>query len=124
MKLSNSIAALLILSVLISCSKDDKDENGLVRPPLEGQIVYEYTSDVKRIDLNSWDESIFFSYNAYSTIGWDLSRDGKIRLISERESGTIRGTRFKLVNVDDGSITQEFDYFPEEGTNQRYSGKL
>jgi hypothetical protein len=108
----------------MSCSKDSDD--GITPAPnsLQGKIIYEYTHDVKMIDLSNMNESIFFSYNAYSTKGWDLSVDGKLRLISEREPGTVRGVTFKLVNVADGSIRKEFEYLPPVGTNQNYSGKL
>src|SRR5690606_21322450 len=99
----------LILS-LLSCSKDDKLIDQPTPSSLAGKIIYEYSSDVKQIDLATGNESSYFSYNAYSTEGWDLSKDGKFRLISERPAGTYSITRFRLVNTADGTIAKEFDY--------------
>jgi len=121
-----TVKTTLIFCILLSffsCSKEsDKIDPAL--KSLKGQLIYEYTSDVKKIDLSTWNESIFFSFNAYSTNDWDVSKDGKLRLISEREPGTIQETKFKLVNVTDGSIIKEFDYVPMIGNNQNYAGKL
>ncbi|QEC51896.1 hypothetical protein EDD80_11565 [Anseongella ginsenosidimutans] len=116
------ILLCLVVSCL-SCSKDDDEPGANVLGTLKGQIIYEYTSDVKIIDLASGKESDFFGYNAYSTIGWDLSKDGKLRLISEREPGEYVKTRFMLVSPDDGRIKKEFNYTPPSGNAQK-SGVL
>jgi hypothetical protein len=123
MKTQKTIVFFWTIISFISCSKDS-DEPTPAPNSLQGKIIYEYTHDVKVIDLSNMNESIFFSYNAYSTKGWDLSKDGKVRLISEREPGTVRRVTFKLVTVADGSILKEFEYLPPVGTNQNYSGKL
>ncbi len=108
----------LILS-LLSCSKDDKLIDRPTPSSIAGKIIYEYSSDVKQIDLATGNESSYFSYNAYSTEGWDLSKDGKFRLISERPAGTYSITRFRLVNTADGTIVKEFDYNTKYGNNTK-----
>ena len=124
MKINKILVIFCLIIPLSSCSDDDKApiEPGLT--PFEGHIIYEYTSDVKIIDLSNWEESSFFSFNAYSTNGWMVSKDGKLRLISEREPGTFRETVFRLVDAADGTIIKEFEYVPKVGTNQNYTGQL
>lgn len=113
-----SVLSWLIVS-LLSCSKDDNQINQPIPSSLVGKIIYEYSSDVQKIDLASGNESPYFSYNAYSTTGWDFSKDGKYRLMSERPLGTYSITRFKLVNAADGTIVKEFDYSTKYGTNTK-----
>src|SRR5690606_34609123 len=107
---------------LLSCSKDDKSiDQPITEIPtsLKGKIIYEYSSDVQQIDLATGNESSYFSYNAYSTIGWDFSKDGKFRLMSERPPGTYSITKFKLINADEGTIVKEFDYSTKYGSNTK-----
>lgn len=124
MKTQKAIVFSWTIILFISCSKDNDNEITPAPNALAGHIIYEYTSDVKIIDLSKFTEDIFFTFNAYSTNSWELSKDGKLRLISERVSGTLRETKFRLVNVADGTIIKEFIYVPLVGTNQKYAGKL
>lgn len=118
------IPVLVALALLFSCSKDDDGNQGPAAGSLSGTIIYEYTTDVKQVDLKTGTESSYFSYNAYSTNGWDVSLDGTLRLISERPPGTIYETRFMLVSTTDGSILKDFIYIPKNGSTRDYAGEL
>ncbi|WP_187264499.1 TolB family protein [Pontibacter beigongshangensis] len=124
MKFIRLIPVFCALALLLSCSKDDDEDQGPAANSLSGTIIYNYTSDVKQIDLKTGTESNYFSYNAYSTNGWDVSLDGKLRLISERPAGTIYETRFMLVSTADGSILNDFVYIPKNGSTRDYAGEL
>src|SRR5690606_19969988 len=69
-------------------------------------------------------EDAFFSYNAYSTAGWEISSDGNLRLVSSREAGTYDRNGFTLVNTADDEIVKEFDYVPRYGNSTRNYGKI
>lgn len=116
MKLIKILVLNSLILILSSCSKDDKPS---ISRSLSGRIIHEYSSDVMQIDLKTGNESSFFSYNAYSLEGWDLSKDGKFRLMSERPPGTYSVTRFKLVDVATGTIVKEFDYNTKFGNNTK-----
>lgn len=122
MRPMKTIYALLLAAGLSACSKDGGDSG---RPSgLNGTIIHEYTTEVKAINLNNWSESTYFSYNAYSTIDWDVSRDGKLRLVSERPPGVYDRNKFILVNTADGTITKEFMYKPLIGNGTNNSGEI
>lgn len=120
------ILMILLLSVLTSCSKDENKNpsDGISNKDLTGYILHQYTSEVKKLDVVTGKESDFFSYNAYSAVGWDVSRDGTIRIMAEREPGVFDRTRLRLVNVSDEAIIKEFDYDPKHGTNTSNMGEL
>lgn len=116
------IYGLFFTAVMSACSKGSEEGD---RPGnLSGSIIYEYATEVKKINLNSWSESTFFSYSAYSTVGWDLSKDGKLRLISERPPGVYDKNKFIVVNVADGTIIKEFMYNPLVGNSTSNSGEI
>lgn len=123
-----AIAPLSVLTVLLTllagCSKKDNNDNGMRRHNLKGHILHQYTSDVKKINAATGDESAFFSYSAYSNVGWDLSRDGTLRIMAEREAGVYDRTRIMLINVADGTIIKDFDYIPPRGNNTNNMGEL
>lgn len=122
MKPIKTIYALFLVAALSACSKDGGD-NGRAGS-LSGNIIHEFTTDVKKINLNDWSESTFFTYSAYSTIDWDVSKDGKLRLVSERPAGVYDQNKFILVNVADGTIIKEFMYDPLIGNNTNNSGEI
>ncbi|SFS32394.1 TolB-like translocation protein [Sphingobacterium wenxiniae] len=119
---------LYLVAVLsVSCSKDDggdKGGNGGGNTSLPGIIYHQYTSNVMKIDMWTGEEDAFFSYNAYSTVSWEISRDGKLRLVSSREAGTYDRNRFTLVNTADDQIVKAFDYVPRYGNSTRNYGKI
>ncbi len=107
-----------------ACSKDTGHPNGPVGSDLVGNVYHQYTTDVFKIDMRTGIETAFFSYSAYSTVGWGLSRDGKLRIITSREAGVYDRTRFRLVNTADGTIEKEFDYVPRYGNSTVNFGEL
>ena len=122
MKPMKTICALFLAAALSACSKDGGDSG---RPgSLSGNIIHEYTTEVKKINLSDWSESTFFTYSAYSTVDWDVSKDGKLRLISERPAGVYDQNKFILVNVADGTIMKEFMYKPLIGNSTSNSGEI
>ncbi|MBD1432505.1 hypothetical protein H8B06_06705 [Sphingobacterium sp. DN00404] len=106
------------------CSKDNDDGEGSGMGVLPGHIYHQYTSDVMKIDMHSGEESAFFSYNAYSTVGWGLSRDGSLRMVSTREPGTYDRNHFTIVNTADETIMKEFDFVPRYGNSTNNLGKI
>lgn len=118
-----TLAGLFSL-LLGGCSKDDDDDGGSKLSNLPGYIYHEYTSEVMEIDMRTGEESAFFSYNAYSTVGWGLSRDRKLRIVSTREPGMYDRNRFTIVNAADQTIVKEFDYVPRYGNNTNNLGKI
>lgn len=117
MKRINSLFAVVSLCMgmlaLGACSKND--EGSQENPVMAGKIYHHYTSQVMQIDTRSWVESNAFSYNAYSTVGWSISRDGKYRLMSTREPGTYDRNRFRIINTANGQVEREFDFVPRFG---------
>ena len=57
-------------------------------------------------------------------MGWDVSRDGTVRIMAEREPGVFDRTRMRLVKVADGTIIKDFDYDPKYGTSTSNMGEL
>lgn len=131
-----NVGRVLLITIpflLLACAKsggygDDNDGDGGTPPPgtvqLPGHIYHQYTSEVNRINMQTWEESVLFEYNAYSTVSWGLSRDGKTRIITSRESGTYDRTRFTLVNVEDNTVMNYFDYVPLYSDNTRNHGEI
>lgn len=123
-----NVGRVLLITVpflLLACSKSD--DNGNLPPgsiKLPGYIYHQYTSEVNRINMQTWEESVSFDYNAYSTVSWGLSRDGKIRLMTSRESGTYDRTQFTLVNMADNTVINHFDYVPLYGNSTRNHGEI
>lgn len=115
---------LLIALLIVSCSRNDNGDNGGNNPSLNGHIYYEYTSDVMKIDMSTAKESSFFSYNAYNTVGWDLSNDGKLRLVSTREPGQFDRNHFTIVNIENDQIVKKFEFVPRNGNNTNNLGKI
>jgi len=114
-----------LLSLFLGgCSKDNDDGEGSGMGVLPGHIYHQYTSDVMKIDMRNGEESAFFSYNAYSTVGWGLSRDGSLRIVSTREPGMYDRNRFTIVNTGDETIVNEFDFVPRYGNNTNNLGKI
>lgn len=113
---------LLVAAAISGCSKDG--ESGGASGSLNGSILHEYTTEVKKINLRNGSESTFFEYSAYSTVDWSVSQDGKLRLISERPAGVYDGNKFSLVNADDGSIIKEFMYRSPNSNSTRHTGQL
>lgn len=122
MKPMKTICALFFVAALSACSKDGGDSGRA--GSLSGNIIHEYTTEVKKINLNNWSESTFFTYSAYSTVDWDVSRDGKLRLVSERPAGVYDQNKFILVNVADATIIKEFMYDPLMGNSTNNSGEI
>lgn len=111
--------------IYASCSKGSSTKDSTVpERALGGQIYHQYASQVQRIDAGSWKQSLSFSYNAYSTVGWSMSRDGKLRLMSTREPGTYDRNRFTIVNSIDGKIIHQFDFVPRFGNSTRNVGAI
>lgn len=112
--------------MLLSCSQSDVE--GGDNPPgkikLPGTIYHQYTSEVLKIDMQSWQETVAFSYNAYSTVNWRLSPDGTIRIMSTREPGMYDRNRFTLLNTSNEAIIKEIDYIPTYGNSTTNYGKL
>ncbi len=111
----------LISMMFLSCSKSDDDKSNL---SLSGNIYHEYTSDVKNIDMRTGNETNFFSYNAYNTVGWELSRDGKLRIVSAREPGMYDRNVFTIVNTANDQIIKSFEYVPRNGNSTKNTGKI
>lgn len=124
------IVFILVTSVglfslfFLGCTKDNDDGEGSGMGVLPGHIYHQYTSNVMKIDMRSGEESAFFSYNAYSTVGWGLSRDGSLRMVSTREPGMYDRNRFTIVNTADETIVKEFDFVPRYGNNTNNLGKI
>ncbi|HMR19411.1 MAG TPA: hypothetical protein PKA53_08940 [Sphingobacterium sp.] len=113
-----------ILSILFSACSKESEEGGLEGSKLPGHIYHQYTTDVKKLNMQTGVESTFFSYSAYSTVGWGLSRDGTLRIITSREAGVYDRTRFQIVNTASGTIEKEFDYIPLHGNSTNNFGQL
>src|SRR5690606_38120701 len=117
MKRINSLFAVVSLCMgmlaLGACSKND--DGSQEKPVMAGKIYHHYTSQVMQIDTRSWVESNTFSYNAYSTVGWSISRDGKYRLMSTREPGTYDSNCFCIINTANGQVEWEFNILPRFG---------
>lgn len=118
--------AIVFSIILIACKKGENNDpdGGIPNNNMTGYILHQYTTDVKKIAAATGEESAFFSYSAYSTVGWDISRDGTIRIMSEREAGVYDRNRFMLINVSDGIIVKDFDYVPQYGNNTSNMGEL
>ncbi|MET0465941.1 MAG: hypothetical protein ABW007_22460 [Chitinophagaceae bacterium] len=114
----------LISSVFLSCSRNNEGGSGGEFSNLQGSLLYDFAGKVYQLDLKTGISSVYFSYNSYSFNNWDLSRDGKYRLTSERRPGTIVETRFKLLQASDERVLKEFDYIPPVGNNQDYEGTI
>lgn len=128
-KVFNAGRVLLITIplLLLACSKSDDDDNG--NPPpgsvqLPGHIYHQYTTEVKRVNMQTWEESVAFSYSAYSTVNWSLSPDGTIRIMSTREPGMYDRNLFTLVSMADESIIQQFEFVPRYGNSTSNYGKI
>lgn len=118
------IQASLVSVLFLSCSKSDNDKIDKVGLSLPGGIYHQYTSDVMKIDMGTWMESSFFSYNAYSTVGWGLSRDGKLRIVSTREPGMYDRNLFTIVNTANDQIIKSFEYVPRNGNSTLNTGEI
>lgn len=124
---SPSLILITFISfILTSCSKEPNNgpRDGISNKNLSGFILHQYTSEVKKLDAVTGKESNFFSYNSYSAVGWDVSRDGTVRIMAEREPGVFDRTRMRLVKVADGTIIKDFDYDPKYGTSTSNMGEL
>jgi hypothetical protein len=125
MKFMKPLAAFIVLIALSACSRD-KDQVGedVGFSNLDGKVLFQSAGSIYRIDMKSGVQDVYFKYNTYSFSNWDMSFDGKYRLTSEDETGTISTTIFKLMNASDGQIVDEFKYTPPEGSGSSYSGRL
>lgn len=112
----------IAMCTLAGCAKDGADPAD--KPTLPGKIFHQYTTQVMEVDAGSWVEKNAFSYNAYSTVGWTMSRDGKYRLMSSREPGTYDRNRFRIVNTATEQIEKEFDYVPRFGNYTNNVGHI
>lgn len=126
MKASSAFLLILILPfiTLMSCSKNDNGPQGNLGKRLTGSILHQYTTEVKKIDASTSNESTLFSYKAGSTAGWDISHDGSLRLMSLREAGVYDRNRFKIIRVSDEVVLKEFDYIPRFGNYTNNRGEL
>ncbi|WP_313382146.1 hypothetical protein [Proteiniphilum saccharofermentans] len=120
------VLVITIPLLLLACSKSD-DDNGNLPPgsvQLPGHIYHQYTTEVKRVNMQTWEEAVAFSYSAYSTVNWSLSPDGTIRIMSSREPGMYDRNLFTLVSMADESIIKQFEFVPRYGNSTSNYGKL
>lgn len=116
------IFALVLVFALgmLSCSKNDgadPDDNIGGNGDLTGKLIYTFTGDVYQLNLQTNQQSTYFTFNTYGFNSWDMGRDGQFRLISEREAGVFDAAKITLVRNSDGTIVDEFDYVSPNGTD-------
>lgn len=111
---------LVALISVLSCSKNDNanpDNGNGENRNLTGQLLYTFTGDVYQLDLQSNQQSTYFTYNTYGFNNWDMSRDEQFRLTSEREAGVFDVAKITLIRNSDGIIIDEFDYDSPKGVD-------
>lgn len=123
---AGKVLLITIPLLLLTCAKSDDDNSNPPSgyPPLPGKIYHQYTTEVKRVNMQSWEEAVSFSYSAYSTVTWNLSPDGTIRLMSSREPGMYDRNLFTLVKMSDESIVAQFEFVPRYGNSTGNYGQL
>ncbi|GGG90469.1 hypothetical protein GCM10007415_26220 [Parapedobacter pyrenivorans] len=96
----------------LSCAKNDNggpDSDDGVNG-LTGKLIYSFTGNVYQLDLQTNQQSIYFTFNTYGFNNWDMSWDEQFRLTSEREAGVFDVAKITLARNADGAIVDEFDY--------------
>lgn len=119
-RIQASTLVLAILLSMLSCGKsnsDNPDNNNDGQKKLSGRLIYTFTGDVYQLDLKTNKKSTYFTYNTYGFNNWDMSSDGKYRLISEREGGVFDAAKITLIRNSDGKIVDGFDYVSPKGTD-------
>lgn len=116
------LSGLLLLNIcMLSC---EKSEDSGEFDDIGGSLLYTFSGSVHQLDLASNNVRDFFLYNTYGFGDWSLSHDHEYRLISEREAGEYRATKFSLVNNSDHTIVREFNYYNPLGNATGVTGYL
>ncbi|WP_353130895.1 TolB family protein [Parapedobacter pyrenivorans] len=117
------------LFLMLSCSKDEAPgpdgDNGTPLPAdLEGLLLYDWVDEgVLAVDVKTGRKSVFITDDVRAN-GFDVSRDGKLRLTSGDIQGNYDASRYTLSNTADGSIVSQFTFYPPNGGTKYNHGKL
>ncbi|MFT2008736.1 TolB family protein [Pontibacter sp. 13R65] len=124
----------IILFVGSSCSKEDEasPDNGEVTwgsgikipADLQGRLIYDWVDEgVLTVDTRTGAKSVLLNEEVRGN-GFDISRDGRIRLTSTDIRGNYDASQYTLSNVADGSIVSQFEFYPPNGGSKYNSGLL
>lgn len=121
-----------ILAVLSSsCGKsdsptpDDGLNGGTTLPAdLEGTLLYDWVDEgVLAVNVSTGIKSTFITDDVRGH-GFDVSRDGKLRLTAGDIQGNYDATQYTLSNTADGGIISQFTFYPPNGGSKYNHGKL
>lgn len=119
----------VLVLLLSACSKDDTpgpdDGNGVPLPAdLEGTLLYDWVDEgVLAVNVKTGQKSVFITDDVRGN-GFDVSRDGKLRLTSGDILGNYDASLYTLSNTADGSIVSQFIFYPPNGGSKYNHGKL
>lgn len=125
-RVTKTILVLIAISMcMFSCSKNeigsgDTGDTGQIT----GRLLYTFSGRVIQLDLTSNRATDFFMYNTYGFGDWSLSQDNEYRIISEREAGEFRATKFSLIKNSDHTQVAELDYYNPIGNATGVTGYL
>jgi len=122
---------LVIFTFLSSCSKDGAEPgdglgNGGITLPadLEGTLLYDWVDEgVLAVDVKTGVKRVFITDDVRGH-GYDVSRDGKLRLTAGDIQGNYDATQYTLSNTADGGIVSQFTFYPPNGGTKYNNGKL
>jgi len=124
-RLAAKCACALLL--VLSCSKDNNTRTGGGEPlpaDLAGTLLYEWVDEgVLAFDARTGHKSVFLTGDIRRN-GFDVSRDGRLRLAAHDIQGNYYETQYTLSNVADGSIVSQFTFYPPNGGSRFNHGKL
>lgn len=115
------------LVLFLSCSKDNNPGpgDGIPLPAdLTGTLLYDWVDEgVLAVDVRTGQKSVFLTDDIRRN-GFDVSRDGRLRLTAHDIQGNYYDTQYTLSNVADGSIVSQFTFYPPNGGSRFNHGKL
>lgn len=130
--LKRSYVLLAFAMFLSSCGKNDGAEpgdglgtGGITLPAdLEGTLLYDWVDEgVLAVNVKTGVKSVFITDEVRGH-GYDVSRDGKLRLTAGDIQGNYDATQYTLSNTADGGIVSQFTFYPPNGGTKFNNGKL
>lgn len=123
--------ALGLTMILSSCSKDDgvgpdgRVGDGVTLPAdLEGTLMYDWVDEgVLAVNVKTGVKSVFITDDVRG-YGYDVSRDGTLRLTAGDIQGNYDATQYTISSSADGNIVSRFTFYPPNGGSKFNSGIL
>lgn len=121
--------ACALTFVCWSCSKNDSPAperpDGITLPAdLEGTLLYDWVNEgVLAVNVKTGEKSVFITDDVRGN-GFDVSRDGTLRLTSTDILGNYDASLYTLSKTNDGSIVSQFTFYPPNGGTKYNHGLL